>query len=88
MPAFLDWTFTGLNIIKSNNIIRFFSGLIASVALSRLWYLLIKKYYLDIVFRNALIYGVAIIVMQILIYRKRQFQKTGDHYNGTDKFTG
>ncbi len=73
MPAFLDWTFTGLNVIKSNNIIRFFSGLIASVALSRLWYLFIKKYYLDIVIRNVLIYGIAIIVIQILIYRKKIF---------------
>lgn len=69
LPAFLDWTFTGLKIIKSNNKIRFFTGFIASFALSRWWFLFIKKDYLDIVLKIALIYSIAIIVMYIYISR-------------------
>ncbi len=71
LPAFLDWTLTGLSIIKSSNRIRFFTGFIASFGLSRWWFLFIGKYYLDVVWRMLFIYSIAIIVIFFFIYKQR-----------------
>lgn len=71
LPAFLDWALSGLKIIKSNNIIRFFTGFIASFALSRVWFLLIRRDYPDILLKNLLIYITAVIIILAIIYKKR-----------------
>jgi len=68
-PAFLDWALSGLNVIKSNNKLRFLSGFIASFALSRWWFLWIEHYFIDIVIYIAKVYIIGIIVIWFLIYR-------------------
>ena len=73
LPAFLDWTFTSLGIIKSSNMIRFFTGFTASFALSRWAFLFIMKYNMDIVLKNALIYSIGIIIILLISYRKKQW---------------
>ena len=73
LPAFLDWALSGLKIFHSNNTIRFFSGVVASIALSRWWYLAINKIYFYIVLKTALIYFIAIIIMFIFIYKQKEF---------------
>ena len=67
LPLFIDWSLTCLQIIKSSNVIRFSTGFLASLGLSRWWYLYVKKLHLDIfwyIFRN---YSIAILVI-LFIY--------------------
>ncbi len=66
-PAFIEWALSGLKVIKSSNKVRFFSGLIASFALSRWWFLWIEQYFLNIFFTVAKIYIIAIVVVFSLI---------------------
>lgn len=68
-PAFFEWTLSGLKLIKSNNVIRFSSGIIASISLSRWWFLYIRHYYLDIVIYIVKIYSVAVIIILLLLWK-------------------
>ncbi|MBU1076702.1 MAG: DUF2085 domain-containing protein [Spirochaetes bacterium] len=74
-PAFLDWTLTGLSVIKSNNRIRFFSGLFASFGLARWWYLWIMQNHMDIVLEIGRMYLIGIIVVSLIIFRIKVVSK-------------
>lgn len=39
LPALAEWSLSGLGLFRSNNLFRFFSGLAASFALARYWFL-------------------------------------------------
>ena len=83
LPCFLDWTLTGLNIIKSNNLVRFFAGFIASFGLSRWWFLFINKYYMSFVWRIFFIYLAAVSIIFFLIYKQRFFYNNSGRVKGS-----
>lgn len=71
LPLFIDWSLTSLNIIKSNNLIRFSTGLIASCGLARWWYLYIIHYHIDIFWYILKIYSFSIgLILLILIFQQ------------------
>lgn len=72
LPVYIDWALTSLRIIKSNNLIRFSTGLIASFGLARWWFIYLKGIHLEVFYYVTKIYLIAIgCILIFLIFRDR-----------------
>ncbi|MBN1898531.1 MAG: DUF2085 domain-containing protein [Spirochaetes bacterium] len=70
IPLVMDWSLTALGIIKSHNVIRFSTGVIAAFGLSRWWYLYLTDQYMDIFWYIARTFGVFTgVILVILLIR-------------------